>query len=306
MLIERLGMNIKHSVLVAGPNSIPREHIVEILDSAEITKFFATNSAEAEILISGDNNNVSTIILVGPDWDEQSLSFLKNRTHNPVQKSLPVIAFVENEASASHLDETLGLKIQIHTMADREHSVISTIESSVLSYIHSKELLDELGDRTSAIGLIRSGTFELRTPEEADRLTTMLSLACPEPTTVALGFLELILNAIEHGNLNIGYDLKTQELENGTWPEKIKQRLESDKYKDRVVTVKFACQKDEVSLEVIDQGDGFDWQKYASTPTLDPYALHGRGILYATSIDAATLTYKGNGNHVVLTINTNK
>ncbi len=292
-----------HSVLIVGESSQLRENLVKTLKTTEIKIDCVSGSSEAEAVLFDKTNNIGAIILAGPKWSEQSLTFLKSKKDDPIRKHLPVIGFVNDEHSTEKLEDLIGAKIQFLTMADRRRSVISVIESSIDSFAHCKELLTELGDRTSAIGLIKSGIFEVRTPKEADGLTTLLSLACPDPASVALGIQELIINAIEHGNLNIGYDLKTQLLESGTWQEEIQARLVSDKYKDRVVTVHFMRREKSISITFSDQGEGFDWRKYSGPQPTDPYILHGRGILYASSIDGAVIEYKGDGSEVELTLN---
>lgn len=58
--------------------------------------------------------------------------------------------------------------------------------------------------RQSPIGSIIEGLFDIRTPTEARNLATMLALACPDPGAVVVGLQELMLNSIEHCNLDIG------------------------------------------------------------------------------------------------------
>ena len=81
------------------------------------------------------------------------------------------------------------------------HALTQVVESGFSSYEHYVSLVSEIRSRTSAIGLITSGTFHLKSPKECENLTTMLSLACPDPSAVALGLSELLINAVEHGNL---------------------------------------------------------------------------------------------------------
>jgi anti-sigma regulatory factor (Ser/Thr protein kinase) len=38
----------------------------------------------------------------------------------------------------------------------------------------------------------------------------MLNIAAPDPSRVVLGLTELMLNAVEHGNLSISYDEKSR------------------------------------------------------------------------------------------------
>ncbi len=77
--------------------------------------------------------------------------------------------------------------------------------------------------RLPAIGQIRAGKFEIRTLDEARNLAAMLSLACPDSGQAGVSFLELMINAIEHGNL--GFEEKSELLAQDTWREEIDRRL---------------------------------------------------------------------------------
>jgi len=55
------------------------------------------------------------------------------------------------------------------------------------------------------IDLLSCGTFRFQTLDAARQLASMLSNACPEPAKVIVGMTELMVNAVEHGNLEIDW-----------------------------------------------------------------------------------------------------
>jgi len=117
---------------------------------------------------------------------------------------------------------------------------------------------------------------------------------------LSLALRELILNAVEHGNLGLSYEEKTAALENGSLEQLLEGRLSRPPYAERQVVVTVRRQDDEVSFRVEDQGEGFDWRSLPD-PT-DPTNLladHGRGVLLATmSVD--DLTYNEAGTAVTI------
>ena len=50
-------------------------------------------------------------------------------------------------------------------------------------------------------------------------------VACPDPEAVIIGLTELLVNAVEHGNLGITYEDKTALNAAGTWDTEVRRRL---------------------------------------------------------------------------------
>lgn len=137
-------------------------------------------------------------------------------------------------------------------------------------------------------------------PDEARSLAPVLASIFPHPEASAIGFLELMLNAIEHGNLGISYDEKSNLMELGTFEEEVERRLcGSDKY----ATLDFFQSKEKIQVVITDQGNGFDWTKYLNFDSDRASHAHGRGIAMANHVSGFDLVeYQGNGNEVVVTV----
>ena len=149
----------------------------------------------------------------------------------------------------------------------------------------------------SAVGKLISGEFEIRTLEEAERLSTMLAANTPCPEKVSTGVWELLSNAIEHGNLEIDFDAKTELLERGQFEAEIVRRLALPAYADRVVRVRFKRTSKAISFHVADGGPGFDHKKFVSADFSDGLP-NGRGIRIARQICFDRVTYSSAGNVV--------
>jgi FixJ family two-component response regulator/anti-sigma regulatory factor (Ser/Thr protein kinase) len=112
---------------------------------------------------------------------------------------------------------------------------------------------------------------------------------------------ELLVNAIEHGNLGLTYDEKAHALERGDLSALLAQRGAMPERAGLRTTVTVRRADREIRIGIRDQGSGFDWRRLPD-PT-DPANLlagHGRGVLLAT-LAVDELAYNEAGNEVTLT-----
>ena len=121
-------------------------------------------------------------------------------------------------------------------------------------------------------------------------------------SNIALGLMEIITNAIEHGNLNIKSWEKREIVAKGEqhYLKMVAERGEMEPYRNRKVEINATFNSDMATIRIKDDGEGFDYRNLPD-PT-DPENLFmpsGRGILLAVSfIDE--VNYSGNGNVVTL------
>lgn len=155
-----------------------------------------------------------------------------------------------------------------------------------------------------AMELLDQATFRYRTLDEIGPLIEVLASLCPAPATAASGLTELLVNAIEHGNLAISYaDKKRLRLENA-WEGEVDRRLALPEYAGREVQVSVERKHDLLEFTVEDEGNGFDWRRYLE---FDPNRMadpNGRGIAMARMLSFVSLEYRGKGNVVVASIRT--
>lgn len=180
----------------------------------------------------------------------------------------------------------------------------NTIQIAFLENLRYHDLIREVESRSSAIGSIRAGLFEVKNIREAKNLTTMLSLACPNAKVAAFVLSELIINAIEHGNLGITYEEKSDLVASGNWGSEVDRRLMLDENADKKVTVQFERGADETSITITDMGKGFDWRSYVSVTqgTGDKQKFSGRGIALTNAMDNCKVQYHGIGNAVTVVL----
>ncbi|MEN8153742.1 MAG: SpoIIE family protein phosphatase [Acidobacteriota bacterium] len=107
---------------------------------------------------------------------------------------------------------------------------------------------------------------------------------------------EIIINAVEHGNLEVSYKEKQSQYKSGNYYEYLKKRSELKEFKKRYVSVKTFSSVDYMKIIVEDMGRGFDHSKIA-----DPFKPSnflkesGKGIMLAKkAFDDVQYNQKGN------------
>lgn len=156
---------------------------------------------------------------------------------------------------------------------------------------------DYMATNKPGIGRMLRGVFEISTLAEAEKLATMLASHCPNPDMAAIGIWELLCNAIEHGNLEIDFALKSTLLMQGRLHAEIERRQRLPQYRYRIVRVVFQRNRRTIRLRIIDEGAGFDFEKAmkATRPALAP---NGRGLMLARTMTFSRLRFMGAGNIV--------
>ncbi len=181
-----------------------------------------------------------------------------------------------------------------------------TLLSITRSVISDIELRATLRNRTlrysEPLKYINSAVLSFSTIEDVHCVAGFLAALCPVPEKVSSGLLELLINAVEHGNLGITYDEKKQLLEDDCWKMELQARALQPEYAERMGTVTFTRTSSELVFQITDQGTGFDWQLYLEPDperSLDP---NGRGIAMARIYSFTSLHYSEIGNTVIATV----
>jgi anti-sigma regulatory factor (Ser/Thr protein kinase) len=140
--------------------------------------------------------------------------------------------------------------------------------------------------------------YLLGASEMSKRLTQNLpeKLGNQTITSLRMGLREMLINAIEHGNLEISFEDKTEMTMKGTYLQFIAARQGDEPFAVRKVRIDYQLKKDSVSYTIKDQGPGFDHKKFTKKKRRpQEELLHGRGIALAMSVfDSVTYNDKGN------------
>ncbi len=124
-------------------------------------------------------------------------------------------------------------------------------------------------------------------------------LAESEVLNLKIGIEEMIVNAIEHGNLGINSTEKNLAIEEGKLGNLFADRLKQGRNAEKRVYIRSSIRADEFLISVRDEGDGFDWRNLPELLPENLLAYNGRGI-FLTKIYFDDVRYNESGNEVTL------
>jgi two-component system, cell cycle response regulator len=181
--------------------------------------------------------------------------------------------------------------------------ILKSVVSSAVRESKQKRALNlELSRHRSSFRLMDSAMFHLKTLKQAEDSACFIANCFPDSEAILPAIAELIINAVEHGNLGVTYEEKSKLIANGTWREELKRRSELTENKDKIVEIFFKHEGDSYTIKISDQGKGFAWPKYIYVDPARALDNHGRGIARANMI-FTKLQYNKEGNQVLATLN---
>ncbi len=134
-----------------------------------------------------------------------------------------------------------------------------------------------------------------------NQITLQLPCLLPEEDILNLkiGIEEIITNAIEHGNLGISYEEKSEAIQEGKLAELIAARARESDALGRKVHITSHLTPELFEITVRDDGTGFDWRSLPAVAAENLLAFNGRGI-FLTKIYFDEVIYNDSGTEVTL------
>lgn len=287
------------TILVADRDTANRSQIVHVLQQQGYAVVEVDDNTRALAELKRTPGRFDVVLLQRCSEECcDSMDVLNKIKSHPVLKLLPVIMQSE---SSDERDMNENLRSGAHYYLTKpldEELLLAVVKTAVTDHANYRALQSQVEHCEGKLINMQAGHFQVRTLQEAAALGKLLSSAYPDADLVVVGLTELLINAVEHGNLEIGYQTKSALIANGQWLDEIERRLATPPYSGRYVDVMFQRQPGEIRLNVKDQGQGFDWQRYMDIHPDRVYDTHGRGIAIARQVSFDELDYQGDGNEV--------
>lgn len=231
--------------------------------------------------------------------NKSGLELLEETKQHPTLRHIP---FILQTSASSEREIQLGINkgafyylIKPITKA----TLNSVVNAALKDYKNHQEALSSIEQVNTAFPLISKGQFKFKTIEEAKHLSSFLALLTTDPETIGIGFFELMINAVEHGNLGITYDEKTDLIQNADLQREIRRRLNMPEYKKKYVTVDVQVKNERLEVAIQDMGKGFDAGEYMEFSMDRAMDNHGRGIMMAKKLSFDALEYREGGRCAV-------
>jgi CheY-like chemotaxis protein len=254
--------------------------------------------------LDGDPSRFALMLLDRQMPRLDGISLLKRIKADSRFKELPVIMLTGSDRQDDIVEGLAAGAYYYLTKPATEEVLTLVIRNALGERQKQRDLRASIGQQANNVKLIRRAEFCYRNLAEARDLALLLAEASTNPERTVNGYSELLINAVEHGNLGISYEEKGRLLSAGHWAEEVNARLRHPDYASREVTVTLEKTPTVSRVTIADQGQGFDWQAYVEFSPERVFDQHGRGIAMSRAISFDSLDYLGNGSTVVTTVRT--
>ncbi len=123
-----------------------------------------------------------------------------------------------------------------------------------------------------------------------------------EVQMLELAIFEMIVNSIEHGNLEVNFEDKTIALQKDNYLNFLMERQQLPEYKNKKVTIEYTITPEHAAFKISDDGKGFNHKKLffkSAEEGKGEMIEHGRGVELALSL-FDEVRYNETGNQVLL------
>jgi CheY-like chemotaxis protein/anti-sigma regulatory factor (Ser/Thr protein kinase) len=293
----------ENRILLVEDEIIFAEIIEEVLTDAGFALRHAVDGQAAWEILEGGDIAFDAILLdrLMPRMD--GIELLGKIKADPKLDQIPVIMETGAGDSVS-VQEGLNAGAYYYLIKPFEPKVLlSIVGAAVAQYREHLAMLESVKLAERPFAFLDSGVFHFQTLEEGCLLADFFAHACPKPDKAILGLRELLINAVEHGNLGISYDEKGDLINDDLMHQEIARRLALEENRHKFVEVIFERKPDALIFTIRDQGDGFEWKRYLDFDPERVFDSNGRGIAMARTTSFDSIEYQGNGNTVVAKVN---
>ena len=253
-------------------------------------------------LLAGRREPVHMVLLDRQLPDMDGMALLARMKAEPEMASIPVVMQTASDSSAD-IAQAIQAGVFYYLIKPYHGDLLRSVAAAAIDdHTRLKRLEGDVRSHAGAMTLLQEGTFRFRTLQEAHNLAVAVSSALPKTRKLTFGLVELLLNAVEHGNLGIGYEAKSALKQGNRLIQEIERRLAHPDNRAKFATLRIERVPGAVTFTVSDMGEGFDWTSYLSMDASRLDAAHGRGIALARMIAFDELAYLGSGSTVVGTV----
>lgn len=280
----------KYRLLVEGATDI-------IFSLDEDFNFLTANKAMHDLLqVNSDYLQKKNLIdvLHQPDQVSVSIQFLQEKLEKFKEGKKPLTIRLDFKTSFGIEPVSLQVRLEYINIEGRYEIFgrgTSITEDILNQYLEAEKHQYSIGNM-----LLVADDLSLRITRNLQKFINK-----KEMDLIRLAIREIIINAIEHGNLAITFEEKTREMDNDNYFNYLNERQKDPRFSERKVKVEYSADSEKIVYTIADEGRGFDYRLYLSDDPADDESMlmHGRGITLAKSI-FDEINYNETGNAVTL------
>lgn len=297
-------------LLVVDADPVELNILTEYLEDGDYLVDHATDFESAWEKLNCSGARYGLLILDYASCQHDDAHLLEHLRHDSRCKDYPVVLQIP-DTDRPLLQE--GFRLGVRYYLNKPYQPESTLAIVHAAIADSQRHTERVAQVQSGIGftpepdtsnnsLVYQAQYSFRTLDEVNRLVPILVAYCPVPEKVINGLYELMVNAVEHGNLGITYQEKAMLRWEDNWEAEILRRLALPEYRQKQAYVKVEEGEQSVVYTIVDEGHGFDWHPYLDFDENRACDPNGRGIAMARLMSFSELTYCEPGNKVVATV----
>lgn len=287
-----------HNILAIDDEE-PNLLMLEAYLSGEKYALFSVQNALDGIKHLQSGHKVDAILLdrMMPGMD--GIEFIRQIKQIKQSKNIPIIM---QTAAASQDEIAEGIAEGVFYYLTKPYKkilLLSILENAIKDFALSDALKEQLSKTNGALNKLCECRFVFQTLEDVSNVSSYIAQLYPKSDVVIMGIKELMINAVEHGNLGITYDEKSDYNLRGIWLDEVSERLSRAENKNKIASISFLRKANEIELIIEDQGDGFEWEHYMEISSARAMHSHGRGIALSKMLSFDRIEYHAPGNKVV-------
>jgi CheY-like chemotaxis protein/anti-sigma regulatory factor (Ser/Thr protein kinase) len=260
-------------------------------------QYFSAAGDALQYLRGGGPADVILLDRMMPATD--GLSFLRDIRTLPQTGTVPVILQTAAALPAQIAEGIAAGAYYYLTKPFSREVLVAVLARALADYAGQRALQNAAAIMTTATTNIVALSVTFRSLADVRDVASFLASLYPGHDSVAFGIRELMLNAVEHGNLGITYAEKTALVRAACWEQEIERRLALPENAGKAARVHVERDGDMMILTIEDQGAGFDWTSYLEFDRARARDPHGRGIAMSRAASFDDVTFVPPGNRVV-------
>ncbi len=283
------------TILIVEDEPAERTMLQEVLRDDGYELLTASNGFEAKSILAETLQDIKAILL---DWMMPGMTGIELLHWLKSQPAFNDIEVILQSGRMTPEDVKKGIEGGAYYYLTKPYQVPqlrAVVRAAISNCELKRSLLTKIQQNEDAFRLLTRGNFKLQTLTEAESLAVGIAATC-ETCQKGVGLFELLVNAVEHGNLGISYEEKSELLENGSYNREISRRLTLPENRKKWVEVELKRLDTCMEMTIEDDGPGFDFENYLRFDRNRLFDSHGRGILLASTL--LRLEYIPPGNKV--------
>ena len=290
------------SILIVDDSQYDRQLLEAYLSPHGYALTFACDGVEAMSRLRTPRFHCDAVLLDRSMPRMDGMEVLTSMKGDPHLKAIPVIM---QSAASTRVEIVEGIRAGAYYYLTKPYdaeTITAIVATAVRDFGEVKRLQKQVAHGLECLTLLQEATLRLRTVDQARSTAAVVANTCPDPSAAVIGLTELLVNAIEHGNLGITYEEKSALNADGSWEGEVRRRLALPENLSKCVELRVERSNGELRFFIRDEGPGFTWSKFLDIDPQRAFDNHGRGIAISRAMSFDSLEYRGRGNEVVATV----